>query len=408
MLQVNIFYFPFPKPPLFGRCLVALFLTLFPWPIPTALAKEFEPGAQWLDSSGVPINAHGGGILFHEETYYWFGEHKVAGDAGNYAQVGVHVYSSKDLFQWKNEGIALAVSADSKNDIAKGCILERPKVLFNPQTKNFVMWFHLELLGKGYFAARCGVAVADNAAGPYTYLGSFRPDAGVLPVNASPELQKPLLPEQARILAKSLESGGWNPDDIFRRDFAGGQMARDMTLFLDDDGRAYQIYASEENQTLHISLLTADFLRPAGKFIRIFPGDSNEAPAIFKHDGCYYLITSGCTGWAPNAARLFRAQSIWGPWQKIGNPCRGTPAQVARTFDAQSTFVLPVPGKKDTFIFMADRWNPTNAIDGCYVWLPLQFGSDGVPFLEWRDRWELNSSGFAEAINAQPKVANSR
>ena len=43
------------------------------------------------------INAHGGGILYDKGTYYWYGEHKVEGDAGNYAQVGVHCYSSKDL-----------------------------------------------------------------------------------------------------------------------------------------------------------------------------------------------------------------------------------------------------------------------------------------------------------------------
>jgi hypothetical protein len=270
------------------------------------------------------------------------------------------------------------------------------------------MWFHLELPGQGYSSARSGVAVADKATGPYNYLDSFRPDAGVLPLNAPAELQKPLSPGQTLALARALATGGGNADDIFRRDFVSGQMARDLTLFVDDDGHAYQIYASEENQTLHISLLTDDFLKPAGKFIRIFPGDANEAPAMFKHDGSYYLITSGCTGWAPNTARLFRAKSIWGPWEKIGNPCRGTPEQVARTFDAQSTFVQPLPGKKGTFIFMADRWNPTNAIDGRYVWLLLQFTPDGLPFLEWRDRWELNSSGFAEATNALTKAANSQ
>lgn len=82
-------------------------------------ASEFRPGAQWLDDKGVPINAHGGGILFHDGIYYWFGEHKVAGNAGNKAQVGVHVYSSTNLYSWKDEGIALAVSQDPKSEIAR-------------------------------------------------------------------------------------------------------------------------------------------------------------------------------------------------------------------------------------------------------------------------------------------------
>ena len=42
--------------------------------------------------------------------------------------------------------------------------------------------------------------------------------------------------------------------------------------------------------------------------VRVFPGGFNEAPAVFKHAGKYYLITSGCTGWAPNTARLAVAE----------------------------------------------------------------------------------------------------
>jgi len=46
-------------------------------------------------------------------------------------------------------------------------------------------------------------------------------------------------------------------------------------------------------------------------------------------------------------------------------------------------------GKKDAFIFMADRWIPSNPIDGRYVWLPIQF-KDGFPVLEWKDNWKLD------------------
>ena len=34
------------------------------------------PGEVWNDTDGNPINAHGGGILYHEGTYYWYGEYK--------------------------------------------------------------------------------------------------------------------------------------------------------------------------------------------------------------------------------------------------------------------------------------------------------------------------------------------
>jgi hypothetical protein len=355
-----------------------------------ASPKVFRPGELWPDNHGVHINAHAGGILFHDGTYYWFGQHMIEGEAGALAQVGVHVYSSKNLYDWKDEGIALRVSDDPRSDIVKGCILERPKVLYNRKTGKFVMWFHLELKGKGYSCARCGVAVADRPCGPYRFLESFRPDAGAWPVNVPAELKKPLSAEEEAHLRTFNLWGGQVPNFpvnlVFRRDFKGGQMSRDMTLFLDDDGAAYHVCASEDNGTLHISQLTDDYLRSSGKYARVLPGGFNEGPALFKHGGKYYLITSGCTSWAPNTARLGVADSIWGPWQALGNPCVGKDA--ALTFHGQSTQVLPVPGKPGAFIFMADRWRPQNTIDSRHLWLPIEF-RQGRPVIPWRDQWDL-------------------
>lgn len=331
-------------------------------------------------------------MWFHEGRYYWFGEHKTEGKAGNFAQIGVHAYSSPDLYNWRDEGIVLPVSEDLSSEIARGCILERPKVIFNPRTKKFVMWFHLEPKGAGYSGARSGVAVSDKITGPYQFLNSFRPNAGAWPENAPDGMKRPLSRSELEWV-KGLELGGaprpYYPKDLlFRRDFAEGQMARDMTLFVDDNGLAYHIYASEDNGTLHISLLSEDFLSAAGKYVRIFPGRFHEAPAIFKASGKYFLITSDCTGWAPNPARLSMAENILGPWEELGNPIRGSDVETADTFGAQSTFVAPVNGSADDFIFMADRWNPRNAIDGRYVWLPIEFHHN-VPMIRWHDRWDL-------------------
>lgn len=69
-----------------------------------------------------------------------------------------------------------------------------------------------------------------------------------------------------------------------------------------------------------------------------------EAPAIFKKDGLYYFMGSGCTGWKPNAARSAVAPSIWGPWTELGNPCQGENSET--TFHSQSTYILPVSGRK--------------------------------------------------------------
>jgi hypothetical protein len=354
---------------------------------------SIRPGELWPDDHGVPINAHGGGVLFHDGVYYWFGEHKIAGEAGNAAHVGVHVYSSTDLYHWNDEGIALAVSDDPASPITRGCILERPKVIFNVRIRQFVMWFHLEPKNQGYLGSLSGVAVADHVTGPYQFLKGFRPNAGVWPLNV-PDADKKLLraEELARLAEMDLPGGPlpYYPKQLlFRRDFSGGQMARDQTLFVDDDGAAYHLYASEGNGTLHLSRLSGDYLSPAGKFIRVLPGRFNEAPALMKWHGRYFLFASGCTGWAANQARLLAADSLWGNWEELGCPCLGPGEQVANTFNSQSTFILPVPGRTDAFIFMADRWNPANAIDGRYVWLPIEFRHN-VPTISWRDEWDLS------------------
>jgi hypothetical protein len=361
----------------------------------------FENGRVWPDDKGVHINAHGGGILFREGVYYWYGEHKIAGKAGNVAHVGVHVYSSSDLYNWKDEGVALKVSDDPASEIAKECVLERPKVIYNAKTGKYVMWFHLELKGQGYNAARSGVAVADKPIGPFTYVRSERPDAGAWPLNVT-DAQKAALQAAEQLKGRAF-SGGPNEETpkhcILARDYAGGQMARDMSLFVDDDGQAYHIFASEENSTLHISLLSDDYLSHAGKYVRLFEHRWHEAPALCKRQGRYWLLTSGCTGWAPNAARSAVAPSIWGPWTELANPCAGVnPINRLgpdKTFGGQSTFILPVAGKKDAFIALFDIWKPDNAIDGRYAWLPMQFTGEGFT-VTWRDTWDLSVFDRAE------------
>ena len=337
---------------------------------------QFFNNELWPDNNGVHINAHGGGVLYHEGAYYWFGEHKVAGNAGNVAHVGVHCYRSTDLYNWTDAGIALAVSDDPASDIVNGAIIERPKVIYNASTKKFVMWFHLEMKGRGYAAARTAVAVAEQPAGPYTYLRSFRANAGLWPQNVT-EADK--IPDK---------------DNILQRDFAGGQMSRDMTLFVDEDGKAYHITSAEENRTLHIHELSADYLGYSGRYSRAFPGDSNEAPAICKFKGRYWMITSGCSGWAPNTARSAVADSIWGPWKKLGNPCTGGEAVngvgFQKTWGGQSTFILPVTNHEGAFIALFDVWRPKDAIDGRYIWLPIQFGADDFQ-IPWHDTWSLSS-----------------
>jgi len=290
-------------------------------------------GRDWKDEDGQLINAHGAGVLYFEETYYLFGEIKKGTttlvpnqnwDDFRVSAGGVSCYSSKDLLHWKYMGLALApVAGDPENDLDTSRVIERPKVVYNEKSGKFVMWAHIDK--EDYSYARAGIAISDKPEGPYQYLGSFRPN---------------------------------------------GQMARDMTLFKDVDGKAYLIYASEDNNTMQVCLLSDDFLAPTEKFIRIFINQRREAPAMFTFQGKYFLITSLCSGWDPNPAMYAVADRVMGEWEVKGNPCVGPGAE--RTFDAQSSFVLAVPGEPGSFIFMADRWDKNNLAGSGYLWLLFQ------------------------------------
>lgn len=305
-------------------------------------------GEIWTDTDGNPINAHGGGLLQHEGIYYWYGESK--GDSTYWNPMvphwecyrteagGVSCYSSTNLVDWKFEGIVLpSEQNDSTSDLHYSNVLERPKVIYNDKTRQFVMWLHVD--SHDYAKAASGVAVCDSPVGQFKYLGSMRPN---------------------------------------------GAMARDMTLFKDDDGRAYHLYSSEDNRTLYISLLSDDYLSPSGVYTRNFVDMWREAPAVFKRNGKYYIISSGCSGWSPNQAQYAIADSILGEWTTIGNPCSGKDADI--TFYGQSTHVAKIGN--DAYLAMFDKWNKTDLIDSRYIWLPITFNGDSI-YIAWQDTWDI-------------------
>ena len=335
-----------------NKKLIYYFTTIFFTLSLHAAQKEtqIKSGTIWTDSNGKMINAHGAGILYHEGTYYMYGEYK--GDSTYWnpkvpkwecyrtAACGISCYSSKDLLNWKFEGVVLPPNTqDTLSDLHPSKVLERPKVLYNKKTKKFVMWMHVD--SHDYAKAAAGVAVCDSPTGIFKYKGSFRPN---------------------------------------------NQMSRDMTVYQDDDGRAYHVYSSEKNATMQICLLTDDYLKPTTHYTRNFENKFREAPAVFKRNNKYYLITSGCSGWDPNQARLAVADSMLGNWTVIGDPCTGVDAQ--KTFFAQSTHVLQIAGIKDAYIAMFDRWNKKDLMNSRYVWLPIKFDGDKIS-IPWNEAWNF-------------------
>jgi hypothetical protein len=312
--------------------------------------KMIKSGEKWLDMDGEFINAHGGGILFHEGTYFWYGEAKTGEtvlpecnrhfNGCRVDMTGISCYRSTDLFNWKNEGLVLGAEADAESDLHKDRVVERPKVIYNKKTKKFVLWFHADSID--YLDARVGVAVSDTPTGKFVYQGSFRPN---------------------------------------------GNMSRDFTVYVDDDEKGYILFSSEDNQTMHIAQLTDDYQNVTERDERFFVGRYMEAPAVIKKDGRYHLMASDCTGWAANPSRSAVADSIWGPWTEKGNPCIGEGKET--TYDSQSTYIQKIEGMNNAYIYMGDRWNERDLPESRYVWLPFSITEESYQ-IEYFEEWDFS------------------
>ncbi|KAF9258587.1 galactan 1,3-beta-galactosidase [Marasmius fiardii PR-910] len=294
-----------------------------------AQAAVIVPGATWTDTSGNVIQAHGGGILKVGSTYYWHGEDK-AHNSGLFRAVSC--YSSSDLVSWTRQTDSLTPIAGTM--ISTSNIVERPKVLFNSGNSEYVMWFHSD--SSNYGSAMVGVATSKTPCGPYAYKGSWRPL---------------------------------------------GAESRDMGLFQDDDGTAYVLYASDNNQNFKISRLDTNYYNVTTQ-VSVLSGSTLESPGIIKRSGVYYLFASHTTGWDPNPNKYFRATSLSGPWSAQADIA--PPA--TRTYFSQNAFDLPLGSNG---IYMGDRWRPSLLGSSRYVWFPLSWSS-GNPQIVQADVWSVN------------------
>jgi hypothetical protein len=389
---------------------------------------------RWYDTDGRHIQAHGGQVVTTQENgqtvYYWYGEDRTK---GYWNSPGVAVYRSTDAMNWTNLGDALR-SISSRDDLLTPffenlydtvdengrprddkidalayhlnsqrsadytAIFERPKVLHNDKTGQWVMWWHAdgrtEPDGSTYARSMAAVAVSDSPAGPFRMVGAYR------------------MPNRTDYRGCS--------------QYAVPGQARDMTVFQDDDGTAYISYSSEENSSLYVAELDESYTNVVkttdkdtldvhqysedGRYPYVFADGTAgapvrgtdfqivkecgylEAPALFERDGTYTAIASGATGWAPNPQTYYTTPDLMGSW------IRGIDAKDANentwyssmpdgsdgllsvgdtnrsTFGSQATNVLELqPGK---FVYMGDRWNEGES-NSTYVWLPLTVGENG-------------------------------
>ncbi len=311
--------------------------------------KMQQNGTIWHDTDGNEIHAHGGHIISHNGWYYWYGEDRRD-------NIYVSVYRSRDLVNWefrshclttesKFEYIALHTDPTIfQKEENRKVNIERPKVLYNKLTDTFVMWAHYEN-GIHYGEARICIATSKTPDGEFTYRGSFNPF---------------------------------------------GNMSRDCTLFHDPKtGDAYFISASRENADLAVYRLTDDYLNVDAHVRTLFQGEYREAPAMFYRpdNDRYYLLSSHCTGWAPNQGKCAMSDAPDGRYSLMTLFGDNT------TYRSQPAFVLPYTKENGevVYLYFGDRWGGGGEkyFTSSYVVLPICFTDDGVANIEWQESCEF-------------------
>ncbi|AEB07771.1 hypothetical protein Corgl_1673 [Coriobacterium glomerans PW2] len=293
--------------------------------------------SMWFDERGRPIQAHGGWILPTDDGFFWYGEDKSCETRDRRVEaIGIRCYRSADLRSWHDCGLVLPTSPDHPCPLMRPSgVVERPRVVRCEATGRYVMWFHAD--DATYRAASIGVAMASDPAGPFELVRAMRPN---------------------------------------------NQQSRDMTLFSEEQGRIYVIYSSESNWTLHIAALTEDCLDVEGDFARVFIDQKREAPCVFAAHDQRYLVTSGCSGWHPNAALFGTAVAMDGRWRLIDNPCRGPREHT--TFDGQITCIFRAG---DGYLALIDHWCREDLGTSRYSLVAVRFTDDRHDPMEivWSD-----------------------
>jgi len=314
-----------------------------------AAAVTITNATQFTDTTGAVVHAHGGGMIKVGSYYYLFGENRNADNTFK----AISVYRSTDLKTWEFRNNALTQSSATELQVAN---IERPKVIYNSTTGKYVMWMHKEN-GTDYNEARAAVAVSNTVDGTYTYLSSFRP-----------------------------------PD---------GTTSRDQSVFKDDDGKAYQITSSAGNADLRIYRLNADYTGYDTLVANPWSGTYREAPAMFKRNGVYFLLSSANSGWSPNQQRYATATNIAGPWSAMTDVGNQT------GYGSQTTYVQPIQGTSGTaYLYLSVRWGNSmggTVNDSQYVWLPLTFPTNTTINLPWYPQIAIDSAaGTVTGVGGGP------
>ena len=93
----------------------------------------------------------------------------------------------------------------------------------------------------------------------------------------------------------------------------------------------------------------------------------------------YYMLSSYCTGWAPNQGKYAWADSMEGRWSML------TQIGDETTYHSQPAFIIH---KDDRILYYGDRWDGEDYFNSSYVIYPLE-EKEGKLVMEYVEEIEI-------------------
>lgn len=301
---------------------------------------------------------------------------------------GFRLYSSKDFYNWTDEGLILPTdTVNPMSPIHYSQKIERPHIIYCKKTRKYVLYGKSQDTD-GYFV----VFQADHFRGPYTFVHNMKP---------------------------------------------AGYGVGDFDLWVDHMTEKAYVWFERPHWEMICAELSEDYTDVtegySEHFVGIRPPFTREAPTHFMYGGKHYLFSSGTTGYTANPSEVAVFTDPHGEYKILGNPHVND--STFSSFCSQITSVIRIPGKKNLYVALADRWLPQDVgtdiplktiqakekaylnhkpipqdrtrkpvvrnreytligathdvYNATYTFLPISFDANGIPRIEWKEEWKL-------------------